>query len=402
MVANRDVRESLLGTGVAFTTSMLALGIATVVHLATSWSLAAIAATLVSIALVVVAARARARVAASTAIGVVCVLVPVLLVGCGWSLAQPLAMGARSGTGDFGLPFIAVLVGFLGSVLGLAVSLVVRRVPRVALPLGAAVVFAGAFVAGLGVRSTSKPDPDAYFRLFDRQRIDAGGSGALRSERFAYDATPRPAPLLGDRWCALHVGDEPVAVDAVLDPDTCPSIVVARDAKTGLVLVLGQDSRLIAAIGAISSYAPDVLYVDDFRGRLGAPRGWVLGALGGLVVALGALAMAIRMRRARDVEGALETTHTGQGWVTLDGVPRFVAQLATHPAGPVVVAMHDATRAPTYRDDGAAKIFKVIPGNLATLRAEARIRAAAWAFVAIASVAATSAPLWVARVFGLL
>ncbi len=399
MVANRDVRESLFGSVVAFMTSMIALGIATVVHLATSWPMAAIAAALASIALVGVAARARARVAMSAAIGVGCALVPILLVGCSWALTQPLAMSAPSA--DFGLPFIAVLVGFLGSALGLSVSLVVRYVPRAAPPLAAAAIVAGALVAALGVRSTSRPDPDSYFRLFDRQRVNAGASGTLGSESFVYDATPHPAPLLGDRWCALRVGDQQISVDASFDLDTCPSIVVARDPRTGLVLVLAEKSDLVATRSAVTP-APDALFVEDFRGRLGAPRGWVFGALGGLVVALGALAMAIRARRAREAEGAIEATHTGQGWVTLDGVPRFVAQLATRSPGPVVIATHDATRAPTYRDDGAAKIFKVTPGNLATLRAEARIRAAAWAFVAIASVAATSAPLWAARVFGLL
>jgi hypothetical protein len=264
-----------------------------------------------------------------------------------------------------------------------------------------AIVIVGAATAALGVRSLTKPEPDSYLRLFERQKIDPGASAVVAGRSVLYDATPRPAPLLGDRKCVVAIGEERVGVYTF--DDACPSIELAYDPVASHVLVLRDPDNPVGIVGSVAGHAPDVLGVADFRGRLGAPRAWVLGAVGGLAFAIGALAMALRFwRRARRLDDAVESNHAGGGWVAIEDAPRFVADLASRAPGPVLLLAHDATRWPTYRDDGAAKIFKAIPRSRAALRAEAHARMAAWALVAIASVATTSAPLWISRLFGIL
>ncbi len=233
-------------------------------------------------------------------------------------------------------------------------------------------------------------------QLFEQTRIEPGASTTFGGKSIVYDAESKPTPLFGQRRCLLAVGEDHVDLDTF---DACPSVDLAYDPVAGRVIVLRESTDAIA----VSGYAPDEISVHDLAGRLGAPRAWVYGALGGLAIAIGALLMALRFRRrAREANQAIETTHDGGGWITAFGAPRFVSDLVTCAPGPVVITAHDATRTPTYRDDGVGKIFKVQPGNRATLRAEAQVRMAAWAYVAIASVVTTSSPLWAARMFGIL
>ena len=63
--------------------------------------------------------------------------------------------------GDLGLPFMVVLVGFVGLAFGFVVSLFARRAVRAAPVAAVAFVVAGALVATLGARSLSKPEPDS-------------------------------------------------------------------------------------------------------------------------------------------------------------------------------------------------------------------------------------------------
>lgn len=402
-VGKRDVTETFTGIAVATVVSFVALGGAVVLRLLFDrFSIGEGAALAASVTLAGIAWKGSPRTAASAGVEVAVVLGVMVALGCAWSVAQPLVVThGRCGTGDIGLPFLLAVIGCIGAVLASPVALFGRFVPRAALIAAVALTLACAVVAALGGRSLAKPEPDAYMRLFDMASIDPGEKTTVAGKSVVYDATPQSAPLLGDRKCMLAVGESHAAVEAF---DSCPTIILAHDPRTNLFLVLRDvSSQPIAIVGADEGRAADVLGVQDFRGRLGAPRAWVFGALGGLAIALLSLVMAMRsLGRARKANEAIETVHTGGGWVTIDGVPRNVSDLASHEPGPVVIVAHDASRSPTYRDDGAAKIFKAVVGNRATLREEAHARVAAWACVAIASVVTTSAPLWVSRLFGIL
>ncbi len=399
----RDVSESLAGVGVACLASVVTLALSGMLRIAFDrFSIAEGAAIATSLALAILAAKGPPRLVAGAGVGVVIALGAMVLVGTSWVLSEPLvSTQPRCGTGDIGVPFFLAVVGFVGAAIALPIALVGRIGPRAALVASVAFIVAGAAIAGLGVRSLAKPEPDSYLRLFEKKKIDPGASAVVGGRSVRYDATPRPAPLLGDRKCTVAVGEERVGVYTF--DDTCPSIELAYDPVASRVLVLREPGGPVGIVGSVAGCAPDVLGIADFRGRLGAPRAWVFGAVGGLALAMGALAMALRCRRrARRSDDAIEANHAGAGWVTVDGAPRYVPHLATRAPGPVVIVTRDASRAPTYRDDGAAKIFKVVPGNRMTLREEAHARMAAWALVAIASVMTTSAPLWIARMYGIL
>ncbi len=143
--------------------------------------------------------------------------------------------------------------------------------------------------------------------------------------------------------------------------------------------------------------------IQDLEGKLGAPRGWVFGAIGGLVLVCVTIYGMFRTRRRAShlLATSIDAEHVGGGWVALASGRRFLPELATTSAGPVLVREHRA-RPPTYRDDGAPKTIELVAATRDSLRAATALQCSAWACVAMAIAVMTSAPLWVARLYGLL
>ena len=165
---------------------------------------------------------------------------------------------------------------------------------------------------------------------------------------------------------------------------------VAWMAAAAIVSVRAIVPRLAAGVvtGVILSLAPALALGNEWT-LADAPTSVLVMFMGAtLAFPLAVAWSALGQRRV----GATEAHHDGKGWVRVDGVPRFVAALVMERPGPVFVVPHDAARTATYRDDGGAQIFTVAT----------HVHVASWAVVAIASVSLASAPLWIARVYGLL
>jgi hypothetical protein len=207
-----------------------------------------------------------------------------------------------------------------------------------------------------------------------------------------------------------HDTDEPIGASGV----TCPRLRLYHD--NGANLLVGTDFETPSLTWLVVRRSPFALSgstgntvdraevtIQDLEGKLGAPRGWVFGAMGGLVLVCVTIYGVFRTRRRAShwLTTSMDAEHLGGGWVALAGGRRFVPEIATTSAGPVLVREHQ-TQAATYRDDGAPKTIVLVAGTRASLRAASALEGSAWACVAIAIVVMTSAPLWVARLYGLL
>ena len=379
-----------------------------------AFSIAAAAGILASGALAALAWRAP-RVAIGAAIGVACALVPNEIVGCTRALAEPLA----STNPDGGLlmdsaPFfvVASLVagGVLASLLcGTLADALVRRMPHVFVALAVGATAVSGVVAARGLASMSRPEPDDFAHVLDEiapiqpgQRIVVGGT------TFDYRADARAASYLpGEEMCILHTSDGAGPREAGMTSidRRCPSLQVFRDRRTGAGVVVPVEGRLTVArpLTVFGTSGRPVLRVDDLGGELGAPRAWTFGTSVGFVfAAAGLLAAIVTLRRRRAYDAAVETLHSGDGWISLGDAKRHVASLEGAAPGRVVVLEAPRGHHAAYRDDGSPHAISARPGTKAGLRDEIATRALAWSCVAIATVAITVTPLWVARVSGLL
>ncbi len=195
---------------------------------------------------------------------------------------------------------------------------------------------------------------------------------------------------------------------------------VARDTLRALVTAAAAITvagAVASGVGAASLRRPDPdayvsthatragtpIYVYQVARELGAPRGWVAGSLAGVAcAAIALLGAAASRRRARGlVSGAVEAVHEGGGWIVLSGTRSHAPELEDAARGPVVVRA-GASRAATYRHDGAPDVIVLHEGTLESMAATLRERAGGWACVAIAAVATTCAPRWAASLCGIL
>jgi hypothetical protein len=253
--------------------------------------------------------------------------------------------------------------------------------PAVALALSAVTVAAAAI-------STRRPQPDDFRVLFERHPLREGVEVAVGPLGFEARGDEllvrRPGGALRDenQW------HEPVPT------------AIERDPVTGIVAgVTANDSS--AAASPILSARGDRPYseigISDFRGRLGAPRAWVWGAVAGLVLGCAALGLAgfIRRRTEAFLATAIDAEQA-DGWVRMkDRPPVFVASTKAQPPGHVLVQLRRESTA-GYRDAGTAEVERVTPGTREAWQSRSASYAHAWACVALGAALMTSAPLWVA------
>jgi hypothetical protein len=362
----------------AFAIALGSLVAAVALNAAFGWSIVAPATIIASIALVAVRWRMPRR-SSGAAIGLALSLGPALALCSAWTLAEPLATrGRHCFSSDGGVPFAVVLTVFAGAAIALPVTLAARFMDRGALLLASLFVVTGSVFTAAGVWSLSRPAPDDYLRLFRRSTIPLPDKVDIGTASIAYTAGPH-------ELCTVDVGGNEYLVRA----SECPrTLDVRSDAVTGLLLFFGNDREPLV-IAKTTGLTPDAVDAWTFHDRLGAPRSWIVASTTATVFAWFALVLAFASQRRPDV---IEAHHEGRGWVRISGVPRFVAELVGDAAGPVDIVSRDATRPATYRDDGGAKIFTVAT----------RAPVASWTYVAVAAIVLASAPMWIARVYGLL
>ena len=405
------VAGAAIATGVALVSGVL--GVMFSACAPPTFSIAATEAIAASGMLAAIAWRAP-RLAVGAAIGSAFAILPNEILGCWNALEQPLAtMDARSGGGAFDLAFIGALVAFLGSVAAVPfaalVSAVRRRAVAPALVLAAGAALASAFVAAHAVASMSRPEPDDFEQVLDASTLDGGQRVMLGATTLAYDHGP-------DEMCSLHLsGDTATRGAALSAPEAvCPPLRVLRDRKSGAGMVVPAELGMQAVTrGPTATIHPLAIFGTkdgraeirsaDLAAELGAPRAWIFSVCVGLPLALLAAVAAIGAARARRaVDGAMNAMHLGDGWVAVGDAKRHVASLVGASPGPVLVTHATPARGATYRDDGTPHALSARPGTRDDLRDEFVRRAIAWSCVAIATVAMTSAPLWTARLSGLL
>ena len=432
---SRDWGAAGGGTSIAIAVAFASCSVAAVTHLLSTpvFSIAAAAGGLASLVALVVAWRSP-RFANGAAIGTAFALAPSIFVGCLAVASAPLATThLQCGTGDLGLPFVFAIALFLGAAFGLPVSALANRfgpkLHRVGFALATAAWLASAAVMALGVSSVRRPQPDDFAQLLaDFSALDVGQTIRAGETTLAYERREDMVrePTTNDRYgvgvdgrmvrllptgeaCTLRVSRGAFVSHVSLDAtdDRCPRLVAARDPRSDVGLVTAASSTWTAQPIAVfgDTHPEDEIQASDFHGRLGAPHGWVAGGAFGVFLAAIALGAAFRAaRRAGRLDRFAEATHGGGGWLTLDGAtsPRHVPALERSAPGPVLVAREGASRAATYRDDGAPRLRIVATGTRATVQDALRARAFAWACVAIATLATPSAPLWAARLRGIL
>jgi len=338
--------------------------------------------------------------ASTIAVTTALVLASTTAFGLAFQLSMPIATMKfyavdfeRSFSAMMGIALVAVFAPWYA-------ALGVQRMCRAILPAAMALLAVTVIFAALGVRSLTRPPPDAYPQTITTTRLALGGETTVGAMTFRYDFAPGNPSR--DRHCQVTANGVDIAeargtVHApVLD---CSPVTIASDAHADAVVVFTKDPAHPIAIRRMNGDNRAEFGIADLGGRLGTPRGWVFGTFGTIAVACFALGMALRLRR-RPIRG-VEGIHEGSGWIRVDGVPRFVAEIATYTPGALVV-IDETSSSPTYRDDGAAKIFTWKSGTLATLADEQRARVASWACVALASCVIGVAPLIVAHVHGLL
>ena len=400
-------KATFIGFLVAMVSLVIGGAAAGLLHLPVS----GVAAVLTGAALMVLT-RKRPAIALPVVVSAGFALTPVLIGGTQWALG-PLATSpehTRCGTGDLAIPFVAavglLILWALTLCWTLVATAVIRKAPALALTFSALTMLAGCVTVAAGLRSLHRPSPEAFLDLFERMTLEPGGALTIADASFVYEPDVKAAALWGERHCMVYAtmpGGEKreMRIDIF---DTCPRLHLHHDAATGMFLLTDFEDDSITRSILDANHNPDQVFLTDFRGRLGAPHGWVIGGLLGLLLGTLALASAVAtMRRARrDVAAAVEGEHTGGGWLAVAGAaPRFVRELSETPPGPVLVRDEDV-RLPTYRDDGKPHAFSVMVGSRKTVLGAARMRAVGWACVAATVAVTASVPLWVAALRGLL
>lgn len=346
------------------------------------------------------------RFGVGAALGALFALTPSVLAGASWALGQPLlTTHFRCGTADMGLPFLAAIAMLGGCVVALPVSAFVSsraaRLNRAAMVLAAALVTVAVLVIVAALASWRRPQPDDFGRLYDhRVALDVGKTVRLGDVDVDYEPTPFGSSA--SETCHLHVaGPHGTRDEPVWAPEhVCPALEVVEGSNMPAVVV--RRGTQVDESNLIAIEPGGELGVRDIASRVGAPHGWIVSSILGVVLAGLALARASASRRRRKVlEGTVEARHDGGGWVVVDGASRHVATLARAPAGPVMVRVRES-RPSTYRDDAGPDVVLAWRGSRAEAIDATRARATAWALVAVSVTAFACAPLCAARVFGIL
>jgi len=392
------------GTTIAFVAIVVACAVAGGARFIGSAAIpvSGLAAVLTAMALCVTAACAP-RFGTGAAIGAAFGLVPSVLSGTTWALSLPLATThMRCGTADVGLPLLAAVAIFVGCVVAFPVSAMVNlaapRLDRALSALAFAAVAAATVVVALGAASLRRPQPDDFGKLYD-ERLELDGGKTLTVAGVTYEYRTAGAE---PNTCTLHISDAAGTRDEPLyaPGGACPALDVVRGPSLPAAVVRHGES--VGETGVFALAGDGDVTVTGLRGRLGAPRGWVLcGALG---LGFAALALGLGLharRRVKVVRAAVEARHTGGGWVEVDGASRHVAALEHAPPGPVTVQL-GAPRPATYRTGAAPDVLLVASAARADAIDTARAHVATWALVSVSVIAFTCAPLCAARLFGLL
>ena len=348
-----------------------------------------IAVLLAVIALVIVTERKRDAVVVS--ITVACTLGATLAVGASSALWMPLAHSFYKSFELENVPFRCAFVIVIGAAAAVPIILVVRRAPVIALSLAGLLAICTTVLLVLDMRSLARPSPDDLARV--SVEIEPGGHANVGGVALEYDDSPPPAEK--NLRCVVHANGRPFEIASFY---SCPTLVAHADEKSSLLVLYGAHAKPVLALTLRDSATE--LSVDAYRARLGAPRAWIVGAFVSLLIACAAITAALQ-KRAQKIEG-VEGHHEHDGWIRIDGVPRFCAELVGATPGALVVVLENVRESSsTYRDDGAATVSSAKLGTLASLRAYRDLAVTSWACVAIASLCAGSAPLLIAHLNGL-
>jgi hypothetical protein len=369
-----------------------------------------------------------ARCAAGSLLGAA----PLLFLGAKVALGNDPVVTShwRCGTGDIGLiilsPIAFLLIGTLAGLLAFAVT---ARGDDAGSPARAGVLGRGALslgailVAAAVARAVGHPGTD-HARLY----LDALPQIAVippidpataKEVAFATrESTPGPrlmdetrfGDITAQRTCSegscsfrLRRGEGPFPPDRMTE--TMPvngGVVVTRDEKHGF-WILGGNS----AFRDRDLQSTDI-NIQDIAGELSAPTGWILGAAGGVVVAMVLWQKRRRLAgRARRIAAAREGTLGENGWITLhDDTPAWRASpdLALA-AGPVLLLGSGAKAggaAGAYRSEGASGGEEIVAGARETIVAGLRSQMKDLDALGFAAVLITAAPLVASWTTGLL
>jgi hypothetical protein len=365
---------------------------------------------------------------------------PLITLGALDALSQPVVY---SGVGRCGTPRMSflmmvplALVPAGAAAMLVALVLVARRrafVDRVVRPLGA-VVAAGATVllAASLVKAARRPDPDHYDASLPVVALvraanfrELVGSGALPSAskgmrsppwRFETDLGGAVLSRLCDgKRCLVELipptahrreigpydWDEHAYMLSHGDAEEDETLEVRLDRAHG-VWVLEKPWGSSAQVGADLAQAD--VYARDIASSLSPPRGWIVGAAGGLALAGLALLLRRRADRARaTLAGGREGTLGESGVVTFPGDdhPVRVAPGQRLAVGPVVVLPGPTAPGGVYRGDGPLLGARVACGSMDDLLAAARDRGIRLDAMSLALAALGAAPLAAACFVGI-
>lgn len=198
--------------------------------------------------------------------------------------------------------------------------------------------------------------------------------------------TDNPAPLESDRG-----GGSPI--------QAVSSVAVQHDEKHGFWIVGGQ-----SAFRDKDLQLSDI-HVQDISDALSAPKGWILGGLAGVGIALSLWIMRRRLaQRLLRIEAAREATLGENGWVTFhDDSPAWRASpdLGLPPGPVVLIGRGVGGRKGAYRSEGAHGGDEIVAGARADLAAGLRRRTHELDALGFVTVAITVGPLLAAWSSGL-
>jgi hypothetical protein len=297
-------------------------------------------------------------------------LVPFIVLGAMWARAQPVAdaLGVKCGTGDAALLMLAVPTAAAALVFGAFWARYVSAPPgrqRVDATIRALAVLATAGAASLCVpvivRSAHATDADGWAASLPRVDDVPPAVTAAAFEKFAwsfYDVRHDPVREL---WVVTQPGRDGRVPVLVLGPALVRRTVTPRD---------------------LDGLAP--------------PRGWVAEAVGGVIAAAFALALArLASRRHLRRRSGLPAMHLGGGWIALSEVapPLHAPELERAEPGPVIVRPVAAAGG-AYRTTGAPLAVRVVVrGTQQSVADAARSIATVGDVMALAIVALACAPL---------
>jgi hypothetical protein len=289
-------------------------------------------------------------------------------------------------------------------------ALLRREIAAIAAPVRVAALAALALVSALVIASFASPRPAPGRWIASLPVV------ALISEPSALDAEEQTevGDLVIDRRCErnncgawMHRRGEQASRAPFLDATGL--LELRRDAAHDLWILDGGGGREHAFIDRVTDRiacgGPFVARTEvrprTLAGALSPPRGWIVAAAIGVVLALRRLARRRGVQRRLDEILAAEAgTLDEEGFITLDrGLARLRASTRVAP-GPVLVVL-PAGAGPAYRSEGARSADRVLAGTRDGLAEAARREMTTLDASALAALLIAAAPLFVAWIEGL-